>query len=374
MKTKIFFLLLLIGGSFFSCNSIVQNLAVSMSNIESDFPIAEKLKFDPFNKYDIFKEGFCVIDDSVLWSFEMGESDFGACYNLRTGEKLSIIASKGRAANELIELRYFKMVGDSVLLYADQSTIKSFAKKDITDNIPMGERKFSVTTAPDSILVSQMTKLPNGSVLATIRPSLFEYEKETRNEINKKSLVIFNNKVASSYETINYESFNIEKARDKELSSNDLIKYAYSDGFIEIKNNDMAVFSVNNQFILYTFDINSGNVVNEKKYTNIQRIKGDKSFISFTTTNDRQMRIRLMKISDENIMCMVGGYLSEEDKKSELLKEAIFVFDWDLNPIKRFDLPNRENGYYSISNDCKSVYFCEYNEDGLALYKADLNI
>lgn len=374
MKTKIIFLLLLIGVSFFSCNSIVQNPSVPMSNIESDFPITEKLKFDPFNKYDIFKEGFCVIDDSVLWSFEMGESDFGACYNLRTGEKLSIIASKGRAANELIELRDFKMIGDSVLLYPDQSTIKSFAKKDIIDNIPMGERKFSVTTAPDSILVSQMTKLPNGSVLATLRPSLFEFEKETRNEINKKSIVIFNDEEANSYESINYESFDIEKARDKELSSHDLIKCAYSDGFIEIKNNDMAVFSVNHQFILYTFDINSGNVVNEKKYTNIQRTKGNKSFISFTTTNDRQMRIRLMKVSDENILCMVGGYLSEEDKKLGLLKEAIFVFDWDLNPIKKFDLPNREKGYYSISNDCKSVYFCEYNDDGLALYKADLNI
>ncbi len=56
------------------------------------------------------------------------------------------------------------------------------------------------------------------------------------------------------------------------------------------------------------------------------------------------------------------------------MKEAIFVFDWQLNPIKKFDLPDRKNGYYGLSNNGRSVYFCEFNEDGLTLYKADLNI
>lgn len=86
------------------------------------------------------------------------------------------------------------------------------------------------------------------------------------------------------------------------------------------------------------------------------------------------MEIHSMKVSDENILCMVSGYLSEENKKLGLLKDAIFAFDWDLNPVKKFDLPNRKNGYYTISKDCKSVYFCEFNEDGLTLHKADLNI
>lgn len=147
----------------------------------------------------------------------------------------------------------------------------------------MGERQFSLTTIPDSILVSRMTKLPNGSVLATIRPSIFEYEQTKMNEFNQKSIAIFNDKEVNSYETIDYENFDIKKAGDKELSSNDLVKIAYSDGHIEIRNNDMAVFSVSNQFILYTFDINDGNVLNEKIYTKMQRIKRNKSLIPFST-------------------------------------------------------------------------------------------
>ena len=121
---------------------------------------------------------------------------------------------------------------------------------------------------------------------------------------------------------------------------------------------------------MYTFDINNGNVVNEKRYTKIQRKDGKEA--SFTTINDRNLSIGAMNVTDKYFLCGVDGYLSEKDIESGLRKKAIFVFDWNLNPIKKFELPNRKKGYYTISNDCSSVYFCEYNEEGLTLYKADL--
>lgn len=95
---------------------------------------------------------------------------------------------------------------------------------------------------------------------------------------------------------------------------------------------------------------------------------------SLSTTNDRQIEILSMKINDKHILCFAKGFFSEKDKDSKLDKRALFVFDWELNPIKKFDLPYRENGYYTISNDGRAVYFRENNEDGLVLYKADLNI
>lgn len=375
MKTNALFLLLLIALSFFSCNKVVNNQTVPISNIDTDFPITEKLEFKPFNKFDILEEGFCLIDDSTLWLIRDREDNFGYCYNLHTGEKLSIIASRGKAVNELTNLDEFKVVGDSVLLYTNQNMIKTLAKRDVIDNVPMGERKFSLTIVPDSIWVRRMAKLPNGSVLATLMPALSESEKTKMNEFNQKSVAILNNKEANSYETINYESFDLGKAKGQELTANDLIKCAYADGSVEIKGNDMAVFSVSHQFILYTFDIKSGNVVNEKRYTEMQRVKStDEMSTSLCTINDRQIEIESMRTNDKYILCDVRGYFSEEDKDRKQNKEAILVFDWDLNPIKKFDLPNRKNGYYTISKDCKSVYFCEFNEDGLILHKADLNI
>ena len=375
MKTNARLLLILISFSFFSCNSTVKNQTVPISDLDTDFPATERLEFKPFNKFNILEMDFCVIDDSILWHIENREYDFGSCYNLNTGEKLSIIASKGRAANELTELEGFQMVGDSIQLYTYSNMIKAFAKREIIDNVPMGERKFSLTIVPDSIWVRRMAKLPNGSVLATLMPALSESEKTKMNEFNQKSIAILNNKETNSYETINYESFDLEKAKGFELPANDLIKCAYADGSVEVKGDDMAVFSVSHQFILYTFDIKNGNVVNEKRYTEMQRVpSSDERSTSLSTINEKQIEIESMQTNDKYIICSVRGFFSEKDKDLRQYSKAIFIFDWDLNPIKKYDLPNKENGYYTISNDCKSVYFCESTKDGLTLHKADLNI
>ena len=49
MKTNAQLLLLLIGIFFFSCNSTVKNQIIPISNIDTDFPVTEKLEFKPFN-------------------------------------------------------------------------------------------------------------------------------------------------------------------------------------------------------------------------------------------------------------------------------------------------------------------------------------
>lgn len=369
MKSTTHFLLLF--ASIFLCcckDSTVKKQAGFISDIDIDFPVAKRLEFQPFNTYDILELGTCTIKDSTLWFFPLQEREIiGSCYNLHTGNKLSSVISKGKAANEITSLSSFHIIGDSIQLHTYPNTIKCFAIKDIENNIPMGERKFTQTTAPDSILVSQMIKLPNGSVLATIQPSyILGVPQETVSDFNQKSVALFNSNEANAYETIDYESFGVEEMA-YELTPKELIKEDYANGYIKIKNSQKAVFSVNNQFMLYTFDITNGKVIHEKRYTKMQR---DKS----TGGIHRDLDITLMKTNSQYILCEVNGYFNEKDKENRLSKEAIFVFDWDLNPIKKFDLPKRENGYYIISNDCNAAYFCEFNEEGLTLYKADLNI
>lgn len=368
MKTKTKLLLLLISISFFSCTGTVKNQAVTISKIDTDFPTTEELEFKPFRKYDILSQGRYVIDDSVLWSFEREEHNLGYCYDLHTGEKLSIIGSKGKAANEFTLLTGFKMIGDSVQFYEYQRSIKTFAKKDIINNVPMGERKFSVATVPDSIWVQEMVKLSNGSVLATI--GLAPFVDQEVNEINQKSVALFNDKEARGYETIKYESFEDKEVRSDEMPMNERIKGAYGRGSIEIKGNDMAVFSVYNQFILYTLDLKSGNVVNEKRYTT----QPTEKTTNLSNIDDRSLDILYMQTTDNYILCVVGEYTMDGNGVLERKSKSIFVFDWELNPIKKINLPLMENGYHIISTDCSAVYSCEFAEDGLILKKADLNL
>lgn len=374
MKTKILLLLfstfILI---FYCCQNSTKKSHTLIKIISSDFPVAEELKFASFNKYEIFEEsGGCVIDDSILWHFENGQNDFGYCYDLNTGERLSVIALKGDSSNQLKGLNGFDATGDSLHLYESQNTIKSFAKKDIINNTPSEDRQCSITTISNNILVSRIAKLPNGSTIATLRPAIFEFEKKFNNKINEGSIVLLQGNQAKVYETINYDSFNVEKAKSNEFPANDLIKWAYAQGSIAVKDNNTVAFSVNDQFILYTLDLNTGEVTNEKRYSTIRRDGGE---MTFSTTNDNYLNVLYMKANEKYILCEVNGYFSEENKNSGEIEKAIFVFDWNLNPIKMFKLPIQTEGYYRISNGCDAVYFCkQHSRNGITLYKANLNI
>ena len=374
----------LIGLFLFSCNNTTGKFP--LSNMDTDFAVAELLDFELYKQLKVMHDNFIdddvmtgninVVDDSVLWYVEPFDREevVSTCYNLNTGEPLAAIASPGKAPYEVEGLTGFKIAGDSVYFYEGrQNTIKTFLKQEIIRNVPVKDRKVSVTTFPDSVWVSRMTKLPNGSVIATIRPP-FEFEKNSVNEINKNSVVVWNNQEMKGYQTIDYASFDVKKRKRTDISANDLIKWTYAQGFIETRGNDLAVIASSDQFMLYTFDVTTGKVLNEKRYTPVEYSNEEFCFLS---TNDMQQSILALQANDEYIVCKVGGYFNAEDKEYEVYQEAIFVFDWNLNPIKRFDLPDLgQKGYFSISNDARSVYFNDFSGEmfTLTLYRADLKL
>lgn len=232
----------------------------------------------------------------------------------------------------------------------------------------MSERKFSVVNAPDTIRAEQMIKLPNGSILATLKYNRHKSYKGKRYRSNENSIVIFNNKKADFYQTIDYDSFSLRQARGQELEANNIIKDSYGNGSIALRGNDLAVFSLNSQFILYTFDLNKGKVLNEKRYTKMERGNNEGQCGS---SNELDMAVISIKSSDKYIFCKVRGYFGEKGDRLKL-GYAIFVFDWNLKPIKRFDLGGVDT--FSISNDCHSIYSSQYTNEGLTLYKADFNL
>lgn len=376
MKKKLQILSFFIAISFFSCDGSDKKSAPAILDMNTDFPISEKIEFKPFNKYDILEAGGCLIEDSILWYIMDDRNSVGNCYHLKTGEKISTITTIGKAAYEFTTFPdYFSFVGDSLQFYTAQKAIKTFSKKDIIENIPVGERNFSVTNTPDSISVGGLVKLPNGSVIATISSEMGKLIPRYNNEFNKNQVAIYNSNESKSYQVIDYNSFGVDQMDRSEtpegITVEEMIESAYSNGSIRTKGNDMAVFSVLDQFMLYTFDINSGKVGNEKRYTKMKTTKEG------AITNDMNLSISRMESNDHYILCFVDGYFSKEDKEMRSRKLALFVFDWNLNPIKRFDLPVLKDegaSYYTVSIDCSSLYLCEYSEDGLALSKADLNL
>lgn len=358
---------------FASC----QNNNHPVSDIYKDFPEAETLDFKPSHSYIAdYMESSCYIRDSTFWVFRDTDNNIGSCYNAHTGKKYSSVAAKGNLQNQIQDLEGFHICDNSVFIRTDYKTIKIFSKKDILNDTPLEERECSVTQIPDSLYISQAIPLADGYFLATLRPALFKHEK-VKNCDNSNSVTLFNSQAVRYFQTIDHSSFNIGKASPNETKAKNLIQWAYAQGNIKAKDNNIAVFTVNDQFILYTLDLKTGNVLHEKRYTEIQR---DGNTMSFSTTNFLKLRIRHIATNARYIACQIEGYFNKEDVKANTFKQAICIFDWNLQPLKRIDLPTdtRDNyfSHYQIADDCSAIYFLKFNEEShyLKTFKADLNL
>lgn len=379
MKKKLQLLSFFIVLSFFSCKNTAKDPVMMNADFNTDFPKASNLDFKYVNKYDFLTSRIneCIVDSSVLWlTTGMNTDDFGYCFDLNTGEKLSVIANKGNAGNEFLVMYKSIIVGDSIQLHSGLNEIKTFAKKDIIENKPMYERGYSSIAPNDSLFTNYQIKLRNGLVLATLSTQPI-----TRNnfgggtspdydiKVKEESIAIFNNNEVNFYETIQYDSFTFEE-NIPDNQKKTILKDDYSNSHIGVKGDEIAIFALRRSLILYTFDLSSKKVIKEKRYGNItiheDRMKDDMSFFT-----------RSIKYNDKYIYCIISAYFTEEDRKSDSHKTAVIVFDWDLNPIKRFDIQDKEGikGFnYFISEDCSALYYYENQEDGVALYKSDLGL
>lgn len=346
-----------------------------ISDINKDFTDTKNIKQKKYKDLDILAYGISYIEDSKLWLFAGGgrSNELGICYDLETGTKVSPIAMLGKASYELMDIEGLQFAGDSLQFTVPRGAIKTFSRKEIMSNIAMNERTFSVVNSPDTIASIRMIKLPNNSIVANIQAPDIAHPRYKKFDINKGDIVIYNKKEANSYNTIDYECFNLpmdkSQASSAELAKIDKIKRAYSDGEICIKGNDKAVFSVQGQFMLYIFDMNNKCVVNKKVYTDM--FYDEDKHTDFSP----KISIESLKSNDDYIFCYTRGFFTAKDKENNEKKEVVFVFDWDLNPVKRFNLASQENeGNYVISVDSNSIYFIEPSKLGLTLYKSEFDL
>lgn len=374
LKVTLFLSLLLMLG----CNSgAKKNQVIHTSDVYEDFPKSEKLNFELFNKFDIAADvSPCYIDDSVLWFFDYSDPNtLGSCYDMNTGKKLSTIGGIGRAGYEFTQFPHSIIISNNtVQFYTQRKDLKVFSKKDIVENVPMGERKYSVDYFPDSLAISMVLKLENGDILASIEPNPAPDQNTlyAQCKLNNRDILILNDKEANSYDLINYESFengNEETPESGEwFGTKDKIKYSLCNGFIMARDNDLAVFTLFNQFAFNTFDIKNKKALKERRYTDIKESKDR----NCGTSNDLGLSIEYGVSNDKYIMFFVSGYFSKEDKINKIRKQAIFSFDWDLHPVKRYDLPkvNPMNSIFIVANDASAIYLFEYKETELVLHKA----
>lgn len=378
MKKRTLFLSIIAPLLLSGCKAI--GTTTGISDLNMDFPISKKLELKFVNKYEVFSRiHTCFADDSVLWVVNdyNNEENLGYCFDLNSGTQLSVLGNVGKAAYEFMRVHKILLDGDSIQFHTETDAIRTYAKRDIVDNIPMPERKFSLTAALDSVFAVEKIKLRNGSVLVTMHGGKYSRGAFSDNSsdqyhnsaLNSRMVALIDDSIANSFQTVDYKKFDLEIGAHPELEHLDhKIKSAFATSHIGLKGNDMAVFSLWYLPLLYTFDLNSKKVVKEKLYSELLTDR-------FGVINEMRLRNLNVKCNDKYIVCYINGFLTKEDKETRTFKNTILVFDWDLNPVKRFDVPcsGGTNDPYFISEDCRSVYHWKSTDEGLVLSKAELS-
>lgn len=380
MKTKIAYLFLL-GLLTVACSKQPnQSQTIPLSDINADFPVAEKIEYHPIQKFDIYTSGGIDIKDSILWLTYIEAPIVGHAYNLYTGEQIAPIAASGRALNE-IEYGWekYEITNDSIFfMFNSVGMVKGFALKDILNNQPMGERKAVIQTVPDSIRISKLDKLPDGSVLISIQS--FSHIKTRTQGMKEQSFAYYDGKNLTGFQPYPFDRLNLSTNCDDEQLLQDVLKLAFTQGNISFKNNNEFAGTVSDQFIVYTFNKEEGKIMHLKQYTTIvyQTDSGANSY-NYITDNERHISLSSVQTDNQYIVCMGSGYFTQEEAEAKKAKIALFVFDWNLNPIKRIDIKKQKQNennimMYKVDLDQRRIYCIESGKEGLSIYEADLNL
>lgn len=354
MKKKLLSILLLLA----SCTSPKQE-DLLIHNLDTDFSTADTLfmKYKQTFNFVSYTYDF-AIKDTILLASGNNNENIGHCYSINNGALITTIINCGNAANETRQGTIIRYHRDSIQ-FIDQmfKEIKLIAINDILTK-PMGEREFSRITIPTTIKSFYYKKIDNNVVIGyndannkDAKYFIFENNKLTQfGEYNKKILV----------STVNQEL------------TNDIAAHQYNPKFASY--GSKIISADRSGVTLETIDINTKSILNERFYTKItfgEQFKGSYS------SDPIDMYTEKVYCTDKEIYCIVKqiNKVKSKEEGGRFVDLFILVFDWDLNPIKKYYIGSSTFGGYSVcmTEDCKKFYYLAMEEEKQTLFEGIIN-
>lgn len=325
-----------------SCSSSSKKQSdIIIHDTDIDFPTTDTIEFTPRQSFEILdniRSLWCVKDSVLFVEIYNNPDRLGICYSINSGKEISTIINIGRAANEAATSCSFEYGKDSIhfcdIIYHN---IKTFAMDDIISK-PLAERSFSLNMIPDSIVTNRFTKIDEKTTFGTNRNS--SESSCFRNYIyftyDGKEVSFFGELRKEIFETLDdYKTF-IDK---RNVFQN--ITYA------TCKNKVVVAEYLG--IALHIVDPHQKKIIKERYYN------------KYITSEDTKIATGEYQwsdvfCSDEYIYCISR---KKNEKKSvetgrNVLEKHIFVFDWDLNPIRKYFFVG--NDKINLSHDGKSLY------------------
>lgn len=214
------------------------------------------------------------------------------------------------------------------------SILKTFSINDILTK-PMGERNFSTIARPDTILSNCILKIDDSKIIGSINYPM-------GGKCN--NYFISDGEEVSIFGDFQKELFELtDKVDDLTL------RKSFDPWFASY--GDKVVAANKNGIFLQVIDINKKVIEKQRYYNKIKHrdeYKPDDSYI-------------YVRCDDKFIYCALTKLDKEKTKKSgkRISDKSILVFDWDLNPIKKYHLATFDltSNLYYLSEDGKSFYY-----------------
>lgn len=340
MKITLLYILLFL----VSCSSSSKKQSdIIIHDTDIDFPTADTIEFTPRQSFEILdniRPLWCVKDSVLFVEIYNNPDRLGICYSINSGKEISTIINIGRAANEANTSCSFKYGEDSIH-FCDNiyHNIKTFAINDIISK-PMWERPFSINMIPDSLISSHFTKIDTITIFGT--NSNLNQLSYYRNYL----YYTYDGKDLSFFGEVRREAFETQKDYEESVKEKCLFqttKIATNKNRVIIAN----IFGI----ALHVVDPHKKKIIKERYYNTYKYNPSNAR--TFTTSKYQSC---FVLCSDEYVYCV--SQVKDEKKSAEMdrkiFENHIFVFDWDLNPIRKYFFVG--NDKINLSHDGKSLY------------------
>lgn len=353
MKISSLFILLLL----VSCSSKSDKQSdIVIHDVDIDFPSADTIKFTLRQSFEILDNvSSWHVKDSLLFVQTYNNPDrLGICYNINSGKEISTIINLGRAANEATTSCQFEYGDDSIYCCDTKyDNIKTFAINDIISK-PMGERPFSINKIPDSLIALFFTKIDSIIIFGTNNNG------DPASCYRNYLYLTYDGKDLSFFGEVRKEIFETQKDYETSIVE----KKVFQTTSVAINKNRVVVAEAYG-IALHAIDPYKKKIIKERYYN-----KYNVSENGITASGKYQSSD--VYCSDEYIYFI--SRVQNEKKSAEtglnIFEYHILVFDWDLNPVKKYFscMNNRPN----LSHDGKSLYLLVENDDKRDLFECKL--
>lgn len=360
MKKNVLYILLFLA----SCTSSnMKQDGFVMSDLDVDFPVTDTIHLNPIplQSFEILAGiSSILVKDTALFVFEHNPDNFGHCYSINSGKELSVIVGVGNAMNEFIKNATINtsFVGDSIQLRDfNNGVVMTFLASDVVTK-PLGEREFSIR--------GRLKHSPLIDFTITDKNILVGINKDRSDDTNR-GYCTYDGKDFSFFGEIKKEMFN----SSKEVTPLDM-KWLRFGSYANYGNK--VVMSETFGIILHVIDVDKKSIDFERYYSQILCEESNGRIVNM---NNYDIYSYEVSCNEKNIFSPVRkkNIKKSEEAGEEISDHFTLVFDWELNPIKKYyfakpldDSGKPMKGTSYMSEDAKTYYFLSTEGEKQELY------